>query len=308
MKVLFVTADRYPPFRPAAKYLFGRELVQKGVQVDWLMQAESAGIDSGPIPLDNGVAYVAAATSGESRLAKVYRHLLDVVNDCRMFALVRRKRYDIIQVKDKYLAGLTAILASKIFGTKFCYWIAFPHAEASSYTASRGFAKFPWFSFLRGIVYGFCLYRLIARYADIIFVQSEQMKTDMAAKGVQEDKMVPVPGSVDLEEIEQLLSQATLVPIADRITYVGTLDRARRLTFLVEVLARVRERMPNATLEFVGSGEQPLDEEVLQQKVARYSLDDAVVFDGRLDFVAVIERIANAEVCLSPYYLSLIHI
>ena len=38
-RILFMTADEFPPFRPDAEVLFGKELISRGYHVDWIMRA-----------------------------------------------------------------------------------------------------------------------------------------------------------------------------------------------------------------------------------------------------------------------------
>ena len=103
MKILFVTADKWPPFRPAAKYIFNRELVSRGVEVDWIIQDEKGGGSWRRETLEKGTAYIAPTNESGSRVMKVVKHLFDIVNDFRIFLLLFKRRYDVVQVKDKYL-------------------------------------------------------------------------------------------------------------------------------------------------------------------------------------------------------------
>ncbi|MEM7293151.1 MAG: glycosyltransferase family 4 protein, partial [Pseudomonadota bacterium] len=306
MKLLFMTSDKYPVFRPAAKFIFGRELPGRGVKIDWLIQSD--GDEDAPkrVHLDNGTIYLASSNRRESKIAKVFKHFLDIVNDLRVFQLAFANRYDVIQVKDKYLGAILGALAAFFTKSKFAYWIAYPHAEESLYTAREGFAKFKYFSYIRGYVYAFCLYKIVCPMADTVFVQSEQMKEDMAQRGVDRDKMVPVPGSVDIVEIQAFLNGKQPTVNHNQILYVGTLMRLRHLEMLVEALALVRETVPDATLHFLGKGEHPADEELLKGAADRLGLTDSVVFLGNQPYEFVIKYVAASAVCLSPYYPSFV--
>jgi glycosyltransferase involved in cell wall biosynthesis len=304
--ILFVTSDKYPPFRPAARVIFGEELVARGHVIDWLIQAESNCDVSHHMPYGNGTAYVSATDNGESRWRRLRKHLLDLKNDLRMFFLVRRNRYHLIQVKDKYIAAILAIFAAKLGKAKFFYWLAYPHAEASLHDARENFARYRHFYLLRGYFFKFVLYKIILPAADHIFVQSEQMKQDISREGVPLSKMTPIPGSLSLSDVPyenfDVCTKSIKSESEKHIVYLGTLLRTRRLDFIIRAHAKVIERHPNAKLLLVGKGEMPEDEQFLVNEANRLGVRNSIIFTGYLSMKKAWELIRNADVCLSPYY------
>lgn len=301
MKILFITSDKYPPYRPAAKLIFGRELPMRGFTIDWLLPAQDEKVADREVVTEAGTVYVAATNDGRSLKARLMKHWMDLRNDLRAFSLARRNRYDIIQVKDKYLAALIGILVARLHGAKFVFWLAYPHPEASLYAVAKGVARYPLLYWIRGRFLKWLLYRVILPASDHAFVQSEQMRRDIAEHGIAPEKMTPVPGSVDLAEIP------AAVPSAERgqgptLLYLGTLIRERRLDFLVRVLRRVSDEHPGARLLFVGRGEMKEDEDSLYREAVRLGLEEAVVFTGHLPMQEAWEYVAQADVCLSPYF------
>lgn len=305
LRILFVTSDKFPPFRPAARVIFGKEFVSRGHVIDWLVQAENNTGDATDTDFGNGTAYIAQTDDGGSRWKRSRKHLLDLVNDFRMFRLVMRNQYDVIQVKDKYPAALLAILASRIGKSRFTYWLAYPHAEASLLDAREGTARYKYFYILRGLVFKFILYRIILPAADHIFVQSEQMRIDIAREGIPLSRMTPVPGSLSLSDVPYMpdhMARSDIQNDSGNIVYLGTLIRTRRLDFLIRVHARVVRSHPGAILFLLGKGEMPEDEELLAEEARRLGILDSVVFTGYLGMSEAWEFIRNADVCLSPYY------
>ena len=223
-----------------------------------------------------------------------------------MFRLVRRNRYDLIQVKDKYPAALLAILASRIGRTRFIYWLAYPHAEASLHEARVGNARYRYFYLMRGYFFRFVLYKIILPSADHIFVQSEQMKRDLAAEGAPLARMTPVPGAISLARIPFAPCPETVKlekPEGEKhVVYLGTLMRTRRLDFIVRVHAQVLKTHPDAKLFLLGKGEMPEDEQFLIDEAERLGIRDSIVFTGFLPMAQAWEYIRNADVCLSPYF------
>ena len=196
LHILVVTSDKYPPFRPAAKAIFGEEFSRRGHTVDWIMQAERPETQGGVVSFGNGEALLAPSRGGTTRLSRLLKHFSDFVNDFKVFGRTRSRKYEIVQVKDKYIAGILSLLAARICGSKFCFWLAYPHAEADLHVVRHGMARYPLLYRMRGHAMAFTLYRILLPRADHTFVQSEQMKHDIAARGIDADSMTPIPSHV----------------------------------------------------------------------------------------------------------------
>jgi glycosyltransferase involved in cell wall biosynthesis len=302
LDVLFVTSDSFPPFRPAAKAVFAEGLAARGHRIDWLMQAADPSTPSGAQRFGGGIAYVAAANGGDSRLARLKRHLANVCNDLRIFGLLRKHRYSLVQIKDKYAGALIAIGAAKLHGVPVFYWLAFPHGEASLYAARNGVARYPLFYRLRGALQRFVLYRIIMPACTHVFVQSEQMRRDIAAEGIPLEHMTAVPSSLNLRDLDAHADRAGAAPASEpTVVYLGTLMRERQLDFLVRTHALVVAAVPEARLKFVGSGWMPDDEQLLRREAARLGIDSNVTITGWLPMPEAWEHVRHAAVCVSPY-------
>lgn len=306
LKILFISSDKYPPMRPAARAIFSEEFVRRGHVVDWILQQERHQAKFRCERYGHGVAYIAGTDDGHSKWHRLKKHILDSLNDLRIFGLSRSNRYDVIQVKDKYLGALMGLAAARITATPFCFWLAYPHPEASLYSARKKLSRYPLLNFIKGIVYRFVLYKIVLLAANHIFVQSEQMKADIAKEGIPEEKMTPVPGSVNLATIPYKSGLGQKMGSgADkerRIVYLGTMMRVRRLDFLIRVVYEVRKTHPTAKLYMVGKGEMSADDAFLQAEVERLGMTEAVVFTGFLPMNQAWEYIRAADVCVSPYF------
>jgi glycosyltransferase involved in cell wall biosynthesis len=305
LRILFVTTDSFPPFRPAAKAIFAEELARRGHRIDWLMQAESPAIAGGERAFGNGTAYVAETDGGESRWRRLRKFWLGLRNDLKIFGLLKQGGYSLVQTKDTYITALIAIAAAKRYRVPFFFWLAYPHAEAWLYTARQGIARYRLFYSLRGVLQKFLLYKIIMPCARHVFVQSEQMRNDVAAEGIPFEKMTAVPSSLNLADLAsrtEVQGERVEKPAAERwILYLGTLVRERELDFLIRVLAIVRERVPATKLLLVGRGEQPEDEAALRREAQRLGLSDALEITGWLPMQRGWDYVRAADVCLSPY-------
>ncbi len=305
MKLLIVTEDKYPPFRPDVAVLFAEEMARRGHKIDWLLQAEDARALPEVVQWGGGAAWVAKTDTGVSRLSKLRKNILDICNDLRMFTLARRHRYDIVQVKDKFLAALVAIVVAKLYGLKFVYWLSYPFPEAILYRVDEGISRYPYLDLLRSHVLKLLLYRIIAPAAAHIFVQSEQMRIDVAAMGVPQSKLTAVPMGVSLQRLPAVSDQADS---SDKIVvYLGALDKVRRIDFLLAVFAEVLRRVPDAQLYLIGSSVNPADTADLRALAMNLGIEQAVTFTGFLPTEEGWRHVARAAIGVSPLYPSPIY-
>ncbi|HEX5049940.1 MAG TPA: glycosyltransferase [Gammaproteobacteria bacterium] len=302
LDILFVTSDRFPPFRPAAKAIFADGLAERGHRIDWILSAADASSPVGVQPFKSGTAYVAPTDMGETRVARLRKHWAELRNDFRVFGLLRARRYALVQIKDKYLGALIAIVAAKLHRVPVFYWLAYPHGEASLYAARSGVARYNFLYSLRGALQRFLLYNVIMPACEHVFVQSEQMRLDVAHEGIPPEKMTAVPSSIKLEDIDAAAAAAPAVTAGDKtIVYLGTLLRERQLDILVRALARVLQTVPEARLMFVGRGEMPEDEQMLRREAERLHVEHAVRITGWLPMPVAWAHVRRSAVCVSPY-------
>lgn len=303
MKLLYVVEDRYPPFRVDVAHLFGECMPALGHDVQWLMR-----IDRPDGPAERTVTWRGQTvhlidTRGRpgivGRFVRLWRELAGWF---RVFSLARRHRYDVIQVRDLYFAGLLGWLAARLSGAKFCFWMSYPFPESKIARAREGQTRHRFAYYLKGYAGGFLLYKVLLRVADHAFVQSEQMKQDVMGYGVPGGRMEPVLMAVPDALVRDDPPARLPDPVKPRLLYVGTLVAPRRLDMLVRMLARVRERIPGAELWLVGAGENADDEIPIRSEIARLGLQDAVHMTGMLPMTEAWRHVADADICLSPFY------
>ena len=304
LRILVVSSDTFPPTRVDVAVLFGAELAARGHEIDWILQSEEACPHPYVVGWGSGRVWVGATDLGQSLFSRIRKHVLGIANDWRLFSRLRRGRYDAVEVKDKFLSGIFAIIASRMFRTRFIYWLSYPFPEFYLLRARDGTARYPLLYRIRGWVFKVLLYRLLLPAADHVFVQSEQMRTDIAAQGIPAGKMTAVPMGVRAELCEQIPSAARRVLAADvpSVLYLGALDKVRRLDFMIRVFGRVLLSIPKARLYIVGRGDDPADETFLKNEVSRLALQASVIFVGQLPQPQALQYVQEADVCISPLY------
>ena len=304
LRLLLLSEDKYPPFRSDVKILFGKEIAGRGHHIDWILQSDDDCERSYKTTWYGCRVWVGKTNNGTSRVARLKKHIYSIQSDLRMFSLLRKGRYDFIQVKDKFISALFAIIAARRFKTKFIYWLSYPHPEDYLYKVKTGTARYPIFYYFGGLALKVLLYRIILPSAEHIFVQSEQMKKDVADHGIKTRKMTAIPMGVSLESFphEQNKQFPEMLKGKHNLVYIGTLVKVRRIDFLVRVLERVRRKSPETVLYLVGDGDDPSDRDVIIKESSRLGIDPFVIITGFLSQDQALAYVAKADVCISPFY------
>jgi glycosyltransferase involved in cell wall biosynthesis len=302
-----VSSDNFPVTRVDVAVLFGIVIASQGHTVDLIVQSEAACLKSYLAPWEGGQAWVGATDLGTSLLHRIRKHLYSIRADLKLLPWLRSRRYELLIVKDKFLSGILGLMAARLYRRPFVYWLSYPFPEAYLRSARDGTARYPWLYLIRGQVFRVLLYRLLLPRADHVFVQSAQMRRDVVAQGIQPIKITAVPMGVRSEmfPLEEFPTVRRRLPIdTPCILYLGTLGRSRHLDFLLRVLKRVRATVPATLLYFVGRGNEPSDDEFLATEADKLGLRDAVVMTGQLPRPEALALVAEADVCVSPFYPS----
>jgi glycosyltransferase involved in cell wall biosynthesis len=217
---------------------------------------------------------------------------------------LRSGNYDIITVKDKFIAAIFAVIAARLFGKSFVYWLSYPIPEASLVGARDGTARYPTLYWIRGIFFSVMLYRILLPAADHIFVQSEEMRRNVITRGAAAFKTTAVPMGVRMDNFATLAAiERRVIPAGQRsFLYLGALDNVRRLGFIIRVLAAVRQELPDVKLYLVGSADDPRDEQDLLDEARRLGVWSAVALVGQLPRSDALRYVAEADVCVSPIF------
>lgn len=303
MKLLYITEDRFPPFRADVVELFARQMGQRGHQIDWMMRrGPDARAEPAVQAWHGGTVYLSPAWRRRGRLARLIDPWLALWGDLRLLARAVRGRYDVIQVRDRYAVAVWAWLAARLTGARFTFWMSYPYAESKLDQARNGYVPRPRLTRLKGQAIGALLYRVVLPLADHVFVQSQRMREDVAARGIDPSRMTPVPMGIRDDQVGRAEDARAPDTEAPLLLYLGILLRLRQTEMLVRVLARVRQHYPRARLRYVGEGVHPSDRQAIVDEAARLGLQDAVEVTGFLPMAEAWGHVRQADICFSPFY------
>jgi len=298
VRIFYSIVDNFPPYRVDVAELFGRCLLSNKIEIEWYMSRDKPGT-SGVELFEGQKVNLPPRLISNVFLAKVTNKFFYWLCDISELLKCLFKPLDLIQVRDKYFAALVGLFVARIKGIKFVYWCSYPFPEHDLESAliERGVKRYIYL--FRGWFGKLALYHVVLHCSDHVFVQSGQMKRDIAVYGVPEKKMTPVPmGVPDRIFASPHARQAQIQP--GQIVYIGTLAAVRRMHVLIEAFAEVHARFPDARLVIVGDGDAPWERASLEQLVQQLGLDHVVRFTGFLPMDQAWEIAAAAQFCVSP--------
>lgn len=279
--------------------LFGRRLCTLGLAVDWYLLSNEPGPPAGRRDFHGRPARVCGRSSLPGVAGRVLGKLQRVLAALHFAGAAWRGQQQIVQVRDDFLAGVLGLLAARLSGKRFVFWLSYPFPEARLADAREGRARLKAYAWLAGHLSAIALYRIILPRVDHAFVQSAQMRRDVLKAGIDPARLTAVPMGIPDEEVP-----ARPAPPAEDalVLYLGTLARVRRLDMIVRAFQQVVAKRPDARLLIVGEGDLPQDRAALEAEVARLGLQRHVEFTGLVPRPQALDWVRRASVCLSPFY------
>lgn len=293
--VLIFARDRYPPFRVDITRLYSRYLAQS-FAFHWVMQPES-GTASGVFDQGNERFYVTSGKSGMIRTALARLRA----------AGAKQAEYAAVQCRDVIVASAPIALYCRLKGRPFFYWMSYPMELGYIEIGHRFWREKRYAEALAryclGYIADFLLYRITLPLSRHIFVQSDQMKRDVAERGIDPIKITPVPMGFDIDSF----ARGDIPPTDDQlyrdkkvILYVGTLDLARRLPIPMEGAAHYVAAHSDAAVVLIGR-HSPEEKGAIATIFRKYAAIDRLHFRDQLPLRSMLGHVKAAAVCLAPY-------
>lgn len=297
MRVLYLIRDPYPTARPDIWALFAIRLAERGIRSD--IVAIRRGNERAPA---EGWPAGAEIVEPRTRLPGL-GSLQGFWHDVR--ALRRADQYDAVVLRDKIVSAAVALLL--VDRRRVFYWMSFPFPVEDLQRAATPGGN-PLFRFalrVRGLVSAWLLDRFVVPRARAVFVQSEAMRREVARTSGRQRGLVAVPMGVDpamfdgprpvrtdetaidaaaarADAIHTQTTQRSLRPF--RLVYLGSLDRARRIDFLLQVLVWLRAQPGGDAyhLTLIGGASTPSEMQWVEQQVGELDLRNSVTMTGQI--------------------------
>ncbi|MEW5773559.1 MAG: glycosyltransferase family 4 protein [Thermodesulfobacteriota bacterium] len=278
MKLLCFLRDPFPTFRPDVTALLGKYLPRQDISCN-VVALPAAGNTTRPVAWEGGEVLL-----GPGYRTRPARQVGALVHDLRCL-LGQAGRHDAILVRNKIVTAALALPVARWLGIPVYYHMTFTFPEDDLHRArtqglSLGAVRLA-FTWLRGMATGLLLYRYVLPRLDKAILTSDALRDALVARGIPGDRLMVLPIGVDMERTDLLRADSGPGP-DQAMAYLGTLDRTRRVDFLFEVLARVRERCPDARLRLIGDASTPAEREWLETRARELGVERAVEITGWL--------------------------
>lgn len=278
MKLLYFIRDPYPTTRPDVLTLFGQCLAARGIASD-VVGTRHGDLAGSALSWPAGREFVHLPGSGALR-----RHIGAMVHDVRQ--LRRAGGYDAVVVRDKIVTAAAALLwphRRPVF-----YWASYPFPEDDLARAAMPLRGPAYRMALRAraILTRWLLYRFVVPRASAVFVQSERMREVFAQQSGRVTGLFAVPMGVDPRALPPIDPAPAPYQAGQpfRLVYLGSMDRARQVEFLIDTLIRLRRRDPSTVyrLTLVGDASTPAEFQWLAERAAGSGLGDLIDMPGML--------------------------
>ena len=302
MRLFYFVTDEYPAWRVDLAELFSLELKRLGLQTDWSVRRENTGLWSS-VKKNGEIYYLPLAINAVPFISPIVRRLGELLGEMWLMAkLVFGQHYEFIQVRDdRYTAALFAYLAARIRGSYFTYWLSYPFPENDLEKAQLATGIRQVIFRVRGELARWWLYQIVLPRADHVFVQTEHMKANMVAYGLDAKKMSAVPMGVSTRLFKWVATSKAIIE-PNSLVYLGSFARSRRLELILEALAIVVGKIPSVKLYMVGRGDVPADRVFLETLTKQLNLTQHIEYTGFVPIEQAWKIAANAAVCISPIY------
>jgi PEP-CTERM/exosortase A-associated glycosyltransferase len=196
----------------------------------------------------------------------------------RLDQLVAEVRPDVLHAHSPVLNALPALWVGRRRRLPVVYEMraSWEDAAVDHGTTTEGSIRY---RFSRG------LETFALKHADQVTTICEGLRRDILSRGISEDRVTVIPNAVDVEsfafeaEADAGLRQRLGLEGATVLGFAGSFYGYEGLHLLVEAFAALASRHPELKLMLVGGGPQ---EAKLKQQAASLSLNDRVIFTGRV--------------------------
>lgn len=196
----------------------------------------------------------------------------------RLESVLEQKSPDILHAHSPALNGLAALRVARRHGLPLVYECrAFWEDAAVDHGTS---------------VEGGLRYRLtralethVFREADAVTTICEGLKSDIVARGIDENKITVIPNAVDADSFifqrprDEILAAKLNLDERPVIGFIGSFYAYEGLPLLLDAIALMRKQLPDIALLLVGGGPQEIQ---LQQQIMVLGLEKHVIYTGRV--------------------------
>ena len=306
LSILVVPDKGYPLQHPLLKNIFNRILPNRGHKVIWLLPSYDAKYFGERCFWGNTEVYLTPFADNHDRLSQIkYLFYTTPRSKFQIMKIARKKNVDVIFVRNDLAAAIATYLTSRKMGIPFVFYLGFPKEEAIKVYARRGWSRSQILPQLYGPL-AILLKNWLIRRADFVFTMSDFWRDKLIDElSLPTDQVLALPFGFDTTISPQKVEGSHIRKTFGlngypMILYIGAIGPPRDMTILVDIMAKLVNRIPEIRLLILVGARQDRFVFSLNKKFADHGLSKHIVFAPTVPSSEVPSYIAAADVGLSP--------
>ena len=291
------------PTWPEIISIFGINLTKKGHNIHWVMPYKIGFFTKiKVINFKDVKIYLIPFTKSNCIIIKAFSMILyELRLLIFLFISMGKKKYNLIQVRDDALAGLSAIFLKSLFGVNTTFNYSFLLYKGAYESYKIGSITF--LSLLYRKIMNILLIKIVLKYSDFVFPISKEMLEELSREGIDKEKMFPIPLGIDLsifqadnDKTSDLIKKLSIDNNDFVYIYIGAIVKIRGLHIVLKAFGRLPKNHKKAKLLFVGDGDALKDIKRISKDL---DIEENVIFTGRVSYWDIPSYIDLADVGLS---------
>lgn len=296
-RILMVPAKPWPCDHAMLETVYARLLPERGYDIEWVMRSSLPGLPRRQVWHGSVVNLTPARPGGAFATALRRLSLLREVA-----RVARRRRFDVIQVRNSVAIGLLALVLRRGTGARVVFQFSFPVLEWALETGRPRGVPSVVRSGLTRLAIG--IRRRVLHRVDLVLAVSERMRADLIRDGIRPEKVVVFPLGADdhvppqrgaVESLRRWLGTGD----GQIVLYFGSIAPERRLDFIIRVASIVRGSRPEVWWVLLGAAVGGEDRR-LRALADELRVADRVLIAGRVPRDDVAAYLELSELTVSP--------
>ncbi|MCP4607933.1 MAG: glycosyltransferase family 4 protein [Planctomycetes bacterium] len=213
--------------------------------------------------------------------------------------IFREGKYDLILVRDSAFDGLIAAYIKKKYGVPFVFVLSNPLMFGRVDALEHKKLKHLHYSLVK---FGLFVSTRLIHHADLVLPISKWLGKDLVGQNkVPASRVVALPEGVDIrvfsDRDNNSVSREWFLQDSKVIVYLGSMDRARQLSLIIDAFAKIKQERKGVKLLMVGDGTDRIH---LEQHTQKLGIADDVIFTGQIPQNRIPDFISAADIGVCP--------
>jgi glycosyltransferase involved in cell wall biosynthesis len=229
---------------------------------------------------------------------KLITEILDGFRRMRfVFKIFKQERYNMIFVRDGIFDAFLALYLKRRYKIPFVFQMSDP---IQNWETRKFYSKYKYFYYFISPIEAYLTMHILYK-ADLVLPISKWLREDLAKKGIERSKMIPLSEGIDPSRfldanVEEIWKRYDLNG-SKVVIYIGTMDKLRHLDVLIHAFSKVKKEKERVKLLMVGEGS---DERNLQRLADELGIKDKVIFIGQIPHSEIPDFITASDIGVSP--------